>query len=110
MKWYKKLYLGDNAKESRMHIMEYTVLRKFQPDVYLIVLPSNNDNLLEMFRATELKQPHYHNKHIWKNIYVVGIAKGYDEAVGVMEQILTEVYHNTGGFKVREYLGFGIGI
>ena len=39
-----------------------------------------------------------------KELYVVGLAKGYDEAVEVAASIVDEVYQNTGGFAVRPYL------
>lgn len=107
MKWYKKLYLTENTKASKMRIMEYTVLKKFQPDVYLIVLSDNANNYLEMIKAISLKQPHYNKKEVWDKLYVVGIAKGYDEGIELMARIISEMYKNTGGFNIREYLGFG---
>lgn len=35
---------------------------------------------------------------------VVGLAKGYDEAIEVAASIVDEVYHSTGTFAVRAYL------
>ena len=107
MVWYKNVYLGDNAKKEKSTIVARTEGRRFQFDVYLITLPSNPYNLLEMFSANELIQPHFKKKEAHKDIYIVGIAKGYDEALEVMGAVLTDTYNNTGGFDVAGYLGIG---
>ena len=39
-----------------------------------------------------------------KDMVVVGLAKGYDEAIEVAASIVDEVYHSTGTFAVRTYL------
>ena len=39
-----------------------------------------------------------------KDLYVVGLAKGYDEAVEVAASIIDEVYRQTGAFDVASYL------
>lgn len=107
MKWYKNVYVGDNAKKKKSAIVAKTEGRIFQHNIYLITLPSQKDNLLEMFSANELIQPHYKNRDAEEGIYIVGIAKGYDEAVTTMAAVLTDTYTHTGGFDVAEYLGFG---
>lgn len=104
MRWYQKLYMGDEARKKKTKIMSYTVLRKFQPDVYLIMLPGNPDNILEMLPASEFRQPYYKKKEIWEKLFVIGIAKGYDEGILLMGQIIAEVYHSTGGFDVAAYI------
>ena len=39
-----------------------------------------------------------------RKIFVVGLAKGYEEALEVASSIIEEVYRQTGGFDVRKYL------
>ena len=46
-------------------------------------------------------------KNVNEEIYVVGLAKGRDEALNLVRDIIDEVYNATGGFDIREYLGFG---
>lgn len=106
MVWYKNMYLGDNAKREKSIIVAKTEAHRFQSDVYLVSIPSNHDNLLEMFSANQFLQPHF-KKRENKDIYIVGIAKGYDEGLEVMGTILTDTYNNTGGFDVAKYLRFG---
>lgn len=107
MKWYRKLYLGDNAKDAKYKIIGKVRTGKFQMDTYLITLSNNPDNLLDIYSAKFLLQPHFKDTHILDNIYVIGIAKGRDEAFQLIENIISDVYSNTGGFGLREYYKFG---
>lgn len=50
---------------------------------------------------------HFKKKCIQDEIYVVGIAKGRDEAYELVRDIVDEVYKNTGGFNISRYLKFG---
>lgn len=107
MKWYRKLYLGDNAKKARYKVLGLIRTGRFQKDTFLIMLPSNPDNLLDVVQAGYVFQPHFKKKMYWNDLYVVGLAKGKAEANEVVRTIVDEVYRNTGGFNIREYLGFG---
>lgn len=107
MKWYRKLYLGDNAKDAKYKIIGKVRTNKFQFDTYLITLSNNPDNLLDIYLANFLLQPHFKKSNFLDDIYVVGIAKGRDEAFRLIEKIIFEVYSNTGEFKLREYLKIG---
>ena len=107
MKWYRKLYLGDNAKDEKYRIIGKVRTSKFQIDTYLITLSNNPNNLMDIYSAKFLLQPHFKKAHILDDIYVIGIAKGRDEAFQVIEMIISEVYTKTGEFKLREYYNFG---
>lgn len=107
MKWYRKLYLGDNAKCSKYKIIGRVRTGKFQMDTYLITLSNNPNNLLDMYSAKFLLQPYFKKSHVLDDIYVIGIAKGRDEAFQVITNIISDVYSNTGGFQLREYYKFG---
>lgn len=107
MKWYKKLYLGDNAEKSKLRIMAMTVARRFQPEVYLITLSQNPDNILEMFQANVFIQPYFKKEESRKDLLIIGIAKGYDEGLEVMAKILGETYDVNGNFNVKAHLGIG---
>ena len=81
----------------------------FQLDTYLITLSDNPDNLLDMFSANVLKQPYFKKQkgiHA-KEIYVVGLAKGYAEGLEVITAIIDDVYQQTGAFDIPGYLKFG---
>ena len=63
---------------------------RFQLDTYLITLSDNPDNLLDMFSANVLKQPYFKKQkgiHA-REIYVVGLAKGYAEGLRLSQPLL----------------------
>jgi hypothetical protein len=107
MKWYKKMYLGDNARKKRFKIMAGVSAGRWQYDVYLIRLSDNPDNILEMFSTNMLLQPHY--KGSAGKMLVLGAACGYDEGLEVMSEILSDTYRERGDFDVAGYLGLGGG-
>ena len=109
MKWYKKLYLGENAEKSRYKVFGRIRMNKFSFNTYLIVLPSNKENLLDIISANMLLQPYFKKKINLDKIYVVGLAKGREEALYLVRDIIDEVYSNTKGFDIAGYLHFGVG-
>lgn len=106
MKWYRKLYMGDTARTQKYKMFGYIRKNRFSMNTYLIALSNHPDNLLDIFSANVLKQPHFKKKQTG-DMYIVGLAKGRDEALEVVRQIIDDVYTNTGGFDIRKYLRFG---
>ena len=109
MKWYRNLYLGEGAKQAKYKMFGRIRRGRFQLDTYLITLSDNPDNLLDMFSANVLKQPYLKKQkgiHA-KEIYVVGLAKGYAEGLEVITAIIDDVYQQTGAFDIPGYLKFG---
>lgn len=100
MKWYHNLYIGKTAKKKRYKIVWKVKHRAGMLGVYLITLASNKENLLDVIDSSILLQPHYKKE----DIFIVGIACGYDEAVEVVTQIIQELYNETGDFNIRQYL------
>lgn len=69
-------------------------------DVYLLTLASNSENQLDIFSANELKQ-----KARRKNCpMIIGLCKGYGEALQMVEMLVQKTYEQTGTAKVREWL------
>lgn len=100
LKWYKKLYIGDNAKKKAPSVIKKVNQGKLQYDIYLITLASNEKNLLEIIQANQLVQ-----KTLRKLCpMIVGMASGYEEALEVVEKIVEETYLKQGDTDVRRYL------
>lgn len=97
MKWYNSLYVGESAKRKKRKIIRNTLKNKPQVGVYFITLPINEDNSLEIYPSYILLQKHYRKK----NMFIVGIGNGKDEALNVMQQIILDCYQRTGQFLVR---------
>ena len=100
MRWYRNLYLGDNAKKAKYKVFGRIRKGRFTSDTFLITLPSSEENLLDITSANFLLQPYFKKKINLDKIYVVGLAKGREEALYLVRDIIDEVYHNTGGFDI----------
>lgn len=101
MRWYHHLYMGEQARKNRYRIVGKIRWNKFQMNVYVITLAANQRDLLDIYPSYVLQQKHFRKQ----DYLIVGIAKGYEEAVEVATKILMEVYTKTGSFGIREYIG-----
>ena len=55
--WYKNLYVGDTAKKKQKKWMRRIENKKAVPGVWLLTLPSNQQNNLDVIPADLLLQP-----------------------------------------------------
>lgn len=99
MKWYNNLYISPSAKKKSKKIVWKIKHKAGLINVYVISLASNSTNLLDIIPSSDLLFLSYPRN----DVKVLGIAKGYDEAVELACQIVMEVYSNTGSFKIRKY-------
>lgn len=104
MIWYEKLYVGESIVHKTKKIKWKICHNAGQLNIYVITLASNEHNLLDIIPAQELLQKGYPKR----GLYIVGLAKGYEEAVEVAVSIVDEVYQATGTFAVRSYLTAGL--
>ena len=115
MKWYNNLYVGCRKREDGYHdvrMIMQTVGLYDQIDLFfrkepgieietnLSYLPVNENNSLEIYPSYVLLQKHYKKR----DLFVVGIGEGRDEALELMEQIIMDCYHKTGQFLVRKMI------
>ncbi len=69
--------------------------------IYLIALASNPENLFDIFHAAHLKERGFYRR----DLFIVGIASGYEEALEMVRRMIEDIYRETGSFRVREYFG-----
>lgn len=100
MVWDEDLYVGKSIEQKADRVKWKICHNAGQLHIYVITLASNEQNLLDIIPAAELLQRAYPKN----NLYVIGLAKGYDEAIEVAASIVMDVYQRTGGFAVRNYL------
>ena len=100
MKWYENLYVGETIRHKHKKIKWKIRHNAGQIDIYVIALASNPQNLLDIIPAQELMQKGYPKK----DLYVIGLAHGMNEAHEVVKQIIDEVYQTTEGFDIISYL------
>lgn len=100
MKWYGNLYVGESIADKSEKVKKKILQNVLQVRIYVIALATNPQNLLDIIPARELLQSFYPKKEL----FIIGLATGREEAENVAAGILLEVYTNTGGFDVRAYL------
>ena len=91
MRYYKHLYLTEGLEKKKEKIIRKLEAGKLQPGVHVITLAVSERNQLEIYPTIQFKQPAFPEQEL----FVVGITKGYDEAVELVEQIVQEVYDQT---------------
>lgn len=99
MYWCKKIYYGERALENQKELLKNLKRKKWSLGVYVITLPENDKNLLDIFETIQFEQPAFRKK----KLTVVGIAIGKDEAFTLVQEIVQDVHNLTGGFGIKEY-------
>ncbi len=100
MRYYKHLYMRDSLAKKKEKILSKLSAGKLQAGIFLIVLPEGEKNQLEILNSNLLLQKYYPKK----DYFLVGIAKGFDEALEILEEIVQEVYNETEGADIRSYI------
>ncbi len=100
MIWYDDLYVSENIEKKTEKIKWKIEHNAGMLQVYVITLPVNSGNLLEIISTRELMQRHYPKK----KLVVVGLAKGYEEAVTIAASIIVETMNEQGNTNVKKYL------
>ena len=100
MKFYCDLYVSECWQEKRARIIKKLKQNRIQPQVYVVALSQGSQNQLEFFSSILLKQ------HVFDNteVFVVGIANGYDESLFMVRDITEQIYAETGTADLRKYI------
>lgn len=100
MKWYKPLYIGESIEKKKTKIVwkiEHNVL---QPSIYLILLSTNGKDNFKIIPSALFLQKFYPKD----DAYILGIAKGTDEATKLVGLMVEDAIKETGDTdKIREY-------
>lgn len=100
MVWYKYLY-ADGGIEAKTEKIKWKICHNAgQVNLYVIALSKSPGGLLEIISTVELMQKVYPKKEL----FIVGLARGYETARELAARIVLEVYEETGAFGVKEYL------
>ena len=100
IKFYCDLYVSECWREKKNKIIKKLKENRIQPQVYIVALSQGDQNELEFFSSILLKQ------HVFEHaeLFIVGIADGYDEALDLTEKITGEIYSKTGDTDLRKYI------
>ena len=100
MFWYRHLYVGKEAKRHRASIIRSIREKRYRPGVYVITPPSNGNNILDIYPGYMLLLGQFRETEF----SILGIALGYQEALGLAGTIVNDMYRLTGGFCLDEFL------
>ena len=103
MRWYNYLYMGEKATKNSDAIIDSIKNGKLQLNKYVLALPFNDSDMLDIYPSTILVQKHY----MKSDIVIVGIAEGMEEAKDLVQEVIMECYIETGDFKLKEYIFAG---
>ena len=99
MKWYRDLYVGESIRHKEKKIRWKIRHRAGMVSVYVLSVPEQSGNLLELIPSRELLQRGYPTGRL----FIVGIAGNYEEAQEVAGHIISQVYRDTGDVDVHAY-------
>ncbi|MCI8886008.1 MAG: hypothetical protein HFG87_08520 [Dorea sp.] len=99
MRYYKHLYLAEGIRKKEKVIRKLEK-NQLQMNIHIITLSQNEEDQLEIYNSMILLQPEFPHD----DFFVVGIAKGYEDAVEMVEEITQEVYNKTKGADIRSYI------
>jgi hypothetical protein len=103
MKLYNQMYVRGIPDKKVIPTMRRMKKLKKVSGLYCITLPVFQDGILEIYEYSELRQGLY--EELEKPVIVIGIAGSYPDAEEMVRMIVDEVFQNSGGFDVEDYLG-----
>ncbi|WP_448782275.1 hypothetical protein [Blautia sp.] len=97
--WQENFLTGESVKNPNK-IKKKLNNGKLVPGIYLLTLPENPSNLMDIIPAAMLIQKSFYG--ICPKI--IGMAKGKDEALEMVRSLIDEMYTETGTFATAEYI------
>ena len=101
MRWYKHLYMGEKARKKRFRILQGIRKNRLQPGVHVITPASGSSNILDILPSAVLLQEYYRKQ---EKLLILGVGADYVESLGVAGEIVEDMYRETGGFDLDEFL------
>lgn len=96
MKWYKDLYIGKSIEQNRDEIISDIVNNQKSRRRFLITLPANDNNMLDII-TTKMGMI-----ISWREVFVIGVASTRKEALEMVTEIISTMYHETNAFNLKE--------
>lgn len=102
LKFRSIMFFGESVKsEHRRLLRRLSQGKPVKKEITLITYAANGQDLFDLLPAKELKISYRKQQEL----YVLGMAGSKEEAIGLVQDMVMEVYKETGGFDVRSYFG-----
>ncbi|MEY8390762.1 hypothetical protein AALA98_05205 [Lachnospiraceae bacterium 45-W7] len=99
MIFYRDFYTGESIAGKKEKVKWKILHNAGQLDIYVIALGSNPQNLMDIIPSWELMQKYYPSH----DTLVIGVDKGYDNAMELAGKIVVDVFQKTGNLNIRDY-------
>lgn len=99
LKWMKNYYIGNDVKNPT-RIRTRITAGKFVPDIYVVTLSVIPEIFWKFFPQACL----YSEAARATCPLIVGMARGKSGAIQMVQDMIEQVYTETGNFKIKEYL------
>lgn len=100
MKIYYNLYVSECWRGKKEKMINKLKKNRLWPNVYVIALSQGTQNQFEFFSGILLRQKIFRED----SLFVVGLADGYDEALTLTGEIISDIYRKTGSTDFRNYV------
>lgn len=97
--WYQDLYMDEKVAENPGRCKKRIARRRPWKKSYVaITLATNEKNLFEIMETRQL----FFRRYAYLDLYVVGLAVSYENAVGLLQGILEKGYKENPAFSPRD--------
>lgn len=100
MKFLQELYLGEKIAPRVEQIVKKIKSDQAVPNLYLIVMSTHPDNMLDLIPQKDVLQKGYPKEQL----RVVGLAENKKEAFLMVQNIVEEAFSLTNSADIRTYL------
>ncbi|MDE7325006.1 MAG: hypothetical protein K2N63_01805 [Lachnospiraceae bacterium] len=99
----ENLFVGESLKgKGEKLIPRIKKGKRLGKGVTMITYAANGRDLFDLIPAKEMKYPVRQKQEL----YVLGLAGSREEALALVQEMVMEVYRQTGDFDVRGYFGW----
>lgn len=102
IKWSEPFYMDDMVAKKPEKWKKRIEDDKPGVSLYCICFASNPKNLFDIVNSNELLFRYYKRRQL----YVVGLANSYETALYLAEDMIGQIYKETGDVNIREYFSF----
>lgn len=99
MRFYKNLYVSESMAKKKEKVIA-KLNKKISVENLCDRTDRRRENQLEFYSTLMFRQ----GSVIDDDIFAVGLASGYDDALYLVEEIAKEVYEKTGDLDIRSYI------
>lgn len=103
--WHRRMYCDEKVNRHRNRYIRKVEKRRITNGLYLVTLPLENANQLEIYRAGEL----WFEYNRRRDITVVGLAADRESAKELVERMLMDALAQTGKPEIRHLFEEGGG-